>query len=147
MYGRWALRRRYYVPPPPPPPWSRLSSSVRFARDCRHCKLSRAVACSCRHRASPSPALSEPPPLPPEVVRAPGCRHRATPPPPPPEQAKGMLDDGDRLQQWPVGTVGSGPRYEIFVARFCTLFESENTRTCENSAQKSCKKRVFLACS
>ena len=28
--------------------------------------------------------------------------------------------------------LGSGPRYMIRVARFCTLRESENTRTCEN---------------
>ena len=28
--------------------------------------------------------------------------------------------------------LGSGPRYMICVTLFCTLSESENTRTCEN---------------
>ena len=36
------------------------------------------------------------------------------------------------------GPVGSGPRYMISVTLFCTLRESENTRTCENCTRFAC---------
>ena len=36
-------------------------------------------------------------------------------------------------------SLGSGPRYMIRVTLFCTLRESENTRTCEN-----CTRNMYL---
>ena len=49
--------------------------------------------------------------------------------------------------------LGSGPRYMICVTLFCTLSESENTRTCENytrfacdSLMSVCFSRAILAC-
>ena len=41
---------------------------------------------------------------------------------------------GRARAKWPLG---SGPRYMICVTLFCTLRESENTRTCENCTRNT----------
>ena len=49
-----------------------------------------------------------------------------------------------KLKLKPWSSVGSCPRYMICVTFFCTLCESENTRTCENHTCFACNSRMSV---
>ena len=49
---------------------------------------------------------------------------------------------GGGIPNFPSCPVGSGPRYMICVTLFCTLRESENTRTCENCTRNHGHARI-----
>ena len=62
---------------------------------------------------------------------------------------KSMLSNFSIPPSFTLAPIGSGPRYMIRVTLFCTLRESENTRTCENCTRnaqraKTCDKILYL---